>query len=174
MHNMLKRFLSFLVRIFFGMLEVGFFGVWKRMLSRGLRIAFILVDLLMFVGFVILELVPKMGVQTSQTQSSVNCLDDSVGGEAFVAYSSSVMFPVPNAPPTWPLRFQAFVNAGALMPLDQSRPLSSVTDVGREFWTNILGIVETSFCWSRIRCCLSYSYWQSRIEFRSSCDCETG
>jgi outer membrane protein assembly factor BamA len=46
-------------------------------------------------------------------------IDDSVGGEAFLAYSASVLFPVPNAPVTWPLRFQAFVNAGSLLPLDQ-------------------------------------------------------
>jgi outer membrane protein insertion porin family len=46
-------------------------------------------------------------------------IDDSVGGEAFVAYSASMMFPVPNAPITWPLRLQAYVNAGALLPLNR-------------------------------------------------------
>ena len=46
-------------------------------------------------------------------------IDDSVGGEAFAAYSASILFPVPNAPPSWPIRLQAFVNAGALLPLNR-------------------------------------------------------
>jgi len=52
-------------------------------------------------------------------------VDDAVGGEAFVAYGASVMFPVPNVPETWPLRLQTFVNAGALLPINsRTVPLS--------------------------------------------------
>jgi outer membrane protein insertion porin family len=48
-------------------------------------------------------------------------VDDSVGGEAFLAYSASAMFPVPNAPIHWPLRLQTFVSAGSLLPINQSK-----------------------------------------------------
>jgi outer membrane protein insertion porin family len=44
---------------------------------------------------------------------------DAVGGEAYFAWSAGVLFPVPNAPVTWPIRLQAFVNAGSLLPLNQ-------------------------------------------------------
>jgi outer membrane protein insertion porin family len=53
--------------------------------------------------------------------------DDSVGGEAFLACSASVMFPVPNVPSHWPLRFQAFVNGGSLLPLQKG---ASTGDAG--------------------------------------------
>ena len=66
-------------------------------------------------------------------------IDDSVGGQAFLAYSASVMFPVPNAPEPWPLRFQTFVSAGSLLPLNQSIAILStlwltpVEDIGETF-----------------------------------------
>jgi outer membrane protein insertion porin family len=66
-------------------------------------------------------------------------VDDSVGGEAFLAYSASVMFPVPNAPEHWPLRLQTFVSAGSLLPLNQSEKVSAILrliwieDIGKTF-----------------------------------------
>jgi outer membrane protein assembly factor BamA len=62
--------------------------------------------------------VPKTEVFSCPNAAKI---DDSVGGEAFLAYSASVLFPVPNAPVTWPLRLQAFVNAGSLLPLNQGK-----------------------------------------------------
>ena len=56
-------------------------------------------------------------------------LVNSVGGEAYAAYSASVLFPVPNAPVAWPVRLQAFVNAGSLLPLDQSNVSIVGTDL---------------------------------------------
>jgi outer membrane protein insertion porin family len=66
-------------------------------------------------------------------------VDDSVGGEAFLAYSASVLFPVPNAPEHWPLRLQTFVSAGSLLPINQSKKdysiwrLIWVEDIGATF-----------------------------------------
>ena len=66
-------------------------------------------------------------------------IDDSVGGEAFLAYSASVLFPVPNAPESWPLRLQTFVSAGSLLALNQSTVrlstsrLTCVEDIGDTF-----------------------------------------
>ena len=85
-------------------------------------------------------------------------VDDSVGGEAFLAYSASVMFPVPNAPVTWPLRLQAFVNGGSLLPLDQCRPMLIQTN-SSECRRNIFSTLEISFNWGRNGSYLSNTYW---------------
>jgi outer membrane protein insertion porin family len=78
-------------------------------------------------------------------------VDDSVGGEAFLAYSASVMFPVPNVPKHWPLRLQTFVSAGSLLPVDQSKKgfFDLEADLGRRHWANLFPIVEATFCWCR-------------------------
>ena len=54
-----------------------------------------------------------------------------MGGEAYFAWSAGVLFPVPNAPVTWPIRLQAFVNAGSLLPLSQGKPLGYKTYLQR-------------------------------------------
>jgi len=53
---------------------------------------------------------------------------NAVGGEAFISYSATAMFPVPNAPPHWPLRFQLFANGGALLPVNQGMRLRGLAN----------------------------------------------
>jgi outer membrane protein assembly factor BamA len=78
-------------------------------------------------------------------------VDDSVGGEAFLAYSASVMFPVPNAPDHWPLRLQTFVSAGSLLPINQSKKdfFDLQANLGRRHWGHIFRVVEETLSWCR-------------------------
>jgi hypothetical protein len=79
-----------------------------------------------------------------------------------------VLFPVPNLPPDWPLRMQAFVNAGSLLPLDQGTLFDFLSDDISECGVDILRVIKETFNRCRTWISLSNTYWTSRIKFRNA------
>ncbi len=80
---------------------------------------------------------------------------DSLGGDLYLAYSASVLTPLPGAPSHWPLRVQGFLNGGSLSPLDKRDVKGSVAEVlGNPSLSAGVGLVfkhpvarvEMSFC----------------------------
>ena len=65
-----------------------------------------------------------------------------MGGEAFITYSATAMFPVPNVPAHWPLRFQTFANAGALLPLNQGVTPSGTSLIVANFASTFRELIE--------------------------------
>lgn len=49
--------------------------------------------------------------------------EDSIGGDLYAAYGASLFFPLPRLGPDSPFRFQAFVNGGRLMGVEEGKTL---------------------------------------------------